>query len=297
MKHVTTLRDYCQEIGIPPPRYPFFDIRRFEDNMRTIRPRQPPFRHEFYAVALRTSGQNQEVNGRFLDTNLFFNSPYQVITWDITPNWTGWYVMFDREFLGMNPGWQNFIIDFPFFRLDKAIPMDLRAGDVAFVASLFDRIFQEYHSDRSDKFLFIQAFTQLLLLVTKRYFQETHQESGGDNRQADIVLVSRFQALVETLTTLEEAEPGVRQPSFYADKLHIHPNHLNAVVKRITDKTATTLIQEQLILSAKSFLRQTDLSIKEIGYRLHFLEPTHFGSFFKKATGYTPQQYREQPTL
>ena len=86
-------------------------------------------------------------------------------------------------------------------------------------------------------------------------------------------------------------------PSFYADKLTVHPNHLNAVVKRITAKTATAIIQDQLIISAKSLLRQTNLSAKEIAFRLHFTEPTHFNSFFKKATTFTPQQYREKHIL
>ncbi len=172
MKTITTLADYCREINIPAPRHPFFDIRRFEDNMATVNARQPPFRHEFYAVALRLAGQNTEVNGRPLASNLFFNSPYQVITWDIRPDWQGWYLIFGREFLGLNPAWANFIIDFPFFRLDRASPLDLPAPEAEHANLLFQKIADEYHSARPDKFLFIQAYTQLLLLTTKRFFDQ-----------------------------------------------------------------------------------------------------------------------------
>jgi AraC-like DNA-binding protein len=52
-----------------------------------------------------------------------------------------------------------------------------------------------------------------------------------------------------------------------------------------------------MITFAKSLLRQTELSVKEIAYRLHFNEPTHFNAFFKKQTGFTPQQYRENTIL
>ena len=299
MKTITTIQDYCKEINIPNPKHPFFDIRRFEDNAKTVNLKQPPFRHEFYAVALKNSGDNTEVNGKFLDSNLFFNSPYQIITWDIKPDWQGWYIIFDREFLGLNPSWQNFIIDFPFFRLDTVSPMDLPKEDAELANNFFQQIFDEYHSDNKDKFLFIQSFTQLLLLITKRYFDKStvNNETNQDNRTADILLVSRFQSLVETLMTNEEADTEIRYPSFYADKLMVHPNHLNAVVKRITGKTATNIIQNQLIISAKSLLRQTNLSAKEIAFRLHFTEPTHFNSFFKKATTFTPQQYREKHIL
>ncbi|WP_212002609.1 AraC family transcriptional regulator [Chitinophaga sp. HK235] len=117
-------------------------------------------------------------------------------------------------------------------------------------------------------------------------------DARQDNQTADILLVSRFQSLIEALTTNEEASPGIRQASFYAGKLNVHPNHLNAVVKRITGKTTSSIIQNQLMASAKSLLIQTNLSIKEIAFKLHFVEPTHFNSFFKKNTGITPQQYR-----
>lgn len=299
MKTITTIHDYCQEINIASPKHSFFDIRKFEDNAKTVNLKQPPFKHEFYAVALKNSGDNTEVNGKFLDSNLFFNSPYQIITWDIKPDWQGWYIIFDREFLGLNPSWQNFIIDFPFFRLDKVSPMNLPMEDAELANNIFQQIFDEYHSENKDKFLFIQTFTQLLLLITKRYFDKpmVNQEINHNNRTADILLVSRFQSLVETLMTNEEANSGIRYPSFYADKLMVHPNHLNAVVKRITGKTATKIIQNQLLVSAKSLLKQTNLSAKEIAFRLHFTEPTHFNSFFKKATTFTPQQYREKHIL
>lgn len=299
MKTITTLGDYCTEINIPLPRHSIFDIRKFEENARTVNLKQSPFRHEFYAIALKNSGDNTEVNGQFLNSNLFFNSPYQVITWDITPNWQGWYIMFGREFLLLNSNWHNFILDFPFFRLDKVAPIDIPVETAQIVNSIFQQIYDEYHSHHKDKFLFIQSFTQLLLLTTKRLFDglKTNDNLSRDTRIADILLVSRFQSLVETLMVNDEGNSGIRYPSYYADTLGVHPNHLNAVVKRITGKTATAIIQRQLLAYAKSLLIQTDLSSKEIAFRLHFTEPTHFNSFFKRLMAITPQQFRQNQIL
>jgi hypothetical protein len=299
MKTVTTIADYCKEINISPPRHAFFDIRKFEDNMKTVNAKQPSFRHEFYALALRHSGSNKEVMGIPLQSQIFFNSPYQVVTWDILPDWQGYYIIFDRDFIASNAGWQNFISDYPFFRLDKYIPFDLPEEDRVFADSLFTNIFKEYHGSNSDKFLFIQTYTQLLLHLTKRYFikLELDKENIQENRTADILLVSRFQSLVETMFCNEDAEAEVRHPSFYAEKLNVHPNHLNAVVKRISGKTASKIIQQHLLNSSKSLLRQTTLSVKEIAYRMHFNEPTHFNAFFRKISGVTPQQFREMHSL
>ncbi len=299
MKTVTTIPDYCKEVNIPQPKYPFFDIRKFEDKVKTENSKQEAFRHEFYAVALRHAGENKEVNGVLLQANLFFNSPYQVITWDVLPDWKGWYIMFGQDFLALNPGWKNFIIDYPFFRLDKSIPFNLPRQDAVLAASFFEKIFEEYHSGNQDKFSFIQSYTNLLLLLTKRYFIELNVSGviSYNNRTADILLLSRFQTMIEVSFTGEDSIIQIRKPSYYARKLHIHPNHLNAVVKRITGKTATAVIHSQLISSVKSLLGQTNLSIKEIAFKLHFKKPTHFTTFFKKATGITPQHYRKNRML
>ncbi len=299
METITKISDYCKEINISPPRHAFYDIRKFEDNMKTVNLKQEPFRHEFYAVALRHSGSNKEVMGQSLNSNLFFNSPYQIITWEIKEDWQGWYIIFDKDFVSMNPNWQNFIIDFPFFRIDKSIPFNLPESDAELADNLFQKINDEYHSENNDKFRFIQTYTHLLLLLTKRYFEKLNipAKEQQDNRTADILLVSRFQTLVETSLTNEEENTEIRQTSFYAERLSIHPNHLNAVAKRITGKTASQIIQQQIITSAKSLLRQTELSIKEIAFRLHFVEPTHFNAFFKKMTSFTPQQFRDNTSL
>ena len=296
MKTITTIGEYCSEINVSAPRHSFFDIRRFEDNMKTVNARQPPFRHEFYCVALRHEGSNREVMGSFLASNLFFNSPYQIVTWDILPDWKGYYIIFDREFIGMTPAWQNFIVDFPFFRLDRTIPFDLPPESAVFADQLFQNIFEEYHSENKDKFQFIQTYTHLFLLLTKRHFLQLKIDGDNlqENRTADVLLLSRFQSLLEVAFTDEYADEEIRHPSFYAEKLNVHPNHLNAVVKRISGSTAKQVIQNQIITHAKFLLLQTDLSIKEIAYRLQFSEPTHFNAFFKKLSKQTPQQFRDK---
>lgn len=222
-----------------------------------------------------------------------------MVSWDVLPEWKGWYIMFGQDFLAFNPSWNNFIVDYPFFRLDKTIPFDLPPKDASLADGFFQCIYEEYHSEKPDKFAFIQAYTSLLLLLTKRYFSgmDFAIEAGYRNRTADILLLSRFQTLIETHLGKEGHIIPTKRPSFYADQLHIHPNHLNAVVKRITGKTATALIQEKLINLAKSMLGQKGGSIKEVAYQLQFKNPTHFNAFFKKYTGLTPYLYQQQQML
>ena len=113
-------------------------------------------------------------------------------------------------------------------------------------------------------------------------------------RKADINLLSRFQTLIETsFYDQSSSDKRTHSPSFYANELAIHPNYLNAIVKQITGHTAKSHIHNHLLSLAKSRLMQTDMSIKELAYSLHFDSPNNFSSFFKKQTGETPNMFRK----
>lgn len=300
MKHIATLEEYCREINIPKPRYPFFDIRSFEENMKTVKKKVGPFRHEFYAIALRLQGEGITLTGQFTkehgkDHTLFFNSPYQAISWDIELNWQGYYIMFTEDFIRRNPLGLNLVVDFPFLRLDQSIPLTLEQEEVELLTIAFKKINKEYHSDNEDKFQLIHAYTFLLMLYVKRSFNRHKiqaQEPGKENRTADIKLLSRFQTLIETNFYEANKKSNAHNVASYARRLNVHPNYLNTVVKRITGKTAKQLIHDYIMTMAKSLLSTTDLSVKEIAFRLLFDEPTHFTAFFKKLQRQTPNQFR-----
>lgn len=297
MHHITTLAEYCRLINVPPPRDDQFDIRRFADNMRTVNRAQPPFRHAFYSVALRLNGTNRQVNGSPVAANLFFNTPYQIISWEIEPDWEGWYILFTEDFVRANPTWRDFLTDFPFLLLDKSVPFDVPPADVDFIDTVFAKINAEYASDHPDRLSFIRAYTQLLLLNVRRCYDRIAPTlpQTQENRAADLRLVAQVQAAIHRYLADADASDLARSPSFYAEQVNLHPNHLNAVVKRVTGRTTSQLVQEGVVAAAKALLQTTTLSVKEIAYQLHFSEPTHFVGFFRKQTGQTPHQFRADP--
>ena len=297
MQHATTLAEYCRLINVPPPRLVHVDVRRFADNMPTVHLRQPPFRHEFYAVALRHAGTNRQVQGQPLKANFFFNTPYQLIGWDIDPDWQGWYLLFDDTFARSLPGGGSLLTEYPFLALDKSTPFDVPAGEAAYLDGLFQRLWDELHSGRPDCLDLLAAYTHLLLLYLRRHNADLPAADTAAavaaGRAADVRLVATLQASLERYGAAEASSgPLVRAVSFYAELLGVSPNHLNAVVKRQTGKTASQLVHGHTLATAKALLRLSALSVKEIGYQLRFSDPTHFVSFFKKHTGQTPRQYR-----
>lgn len=85
-----------------------------------------------------------------------------------------------------------------------------------------------------------------------------------------------------------------KQPAQYAAELNISVAHLYDTVKEITGSSVASQIQQYAILEAKRLLYFTNLNVKEIGYELGYSEPVYFGKLFKKITGVTPLQFRQQ---
>lgn len=301
MKHFKSIPDYCNAINIPAPQYPFFDIRSFEENMPTVVQNMPPFKHEFYAVAIKVEGSGKAISGVYKDfpdgATVFFNSPFQILSWDIFLDWTGYYIMFSKEFLTKSRHLRTILSEFQFFKIDKTIPFVVAPNEVKKLLETFEAIHEENRKKEKDSIQIIEAHVLVLLNYVKRYFEKQFSEVEAEQafRKADLNLLSRFQTLIET-SFYQDASHSKKthSPGFYASQLAVHPNHLNATVKQITGHTAKKHIQNHILRLAKSRLIQTDLSVKEIAYDLHFDSPNSFTTFFKKQAGETPISFRKK---
>ena len=56
-----SIEEYNFKINISTPRYADFDIRSFEDNMKTVRLKMPPFRVPCFQLAILKSGSGEAV--------------------------------------------------------------------------------------------------------------------------------------------------------------------------------------------------------------------------------------------
>lgn len=80
---------------------------------------------------------------------------------------------------------------------------------------------------------------------------------------------------------------------FYADKMCLTTKYLSTIIKERTGRTAFAWINEALISSIKYRLKTSNMTMSQISEELHFPNPSFFGRFFKKHTGMTPVEYRE----
>ena len=101
----------------------------------------------------------------------------------------------------------------------------------------------------------------------------------------------RFQ---QFLDLLHSSKVKYRTVDAYASDLCISPKYLTAICKKQSGKTANEWIREQVLEEIRYYLRQTDLSIKQICDRLGFSNSSFFGKYVKEHFGMTPMQLRGQ---
>ena len=118
--------------------------------------------------------------------------------------------------------------------------------------------------------------------------QSASDSSLSDNPTRSQQLFRMFKTLVNQHCERERNIP------FYADRLHITPHHLSAVVSQASGHSVMYWVNRAVILRAKVLLHTNTMMTYEIAERLNFANPPAFNNFFKRETGMTPKEYQNQ---
>ena len=70
-------------------------------------------------------------------------------------------------------------------------------------------------------------------------------------------------------------------------------SYLSRIFKETTGKTIINFMNEKKVEKAKEYLARTDMKIYEIAAALGFENTTYFSYFFKKYTGISPKEFKE----
>lgn len=139
------------------------------------------------------------------------------------------------------------------------------------------------------------CIAQLVLLQLKAFFIGFHeylQRTPSVHRQDNCSprvrqLFNRFMMLVES-----EYKKS-RDVNYYAALLNITPKYLTVIVRQITGQTPKRIIDHYTVLQLRLRLRNSELSIKQIAWEFNFSDVSFFCRFFKRHTGMSPMEMRE----
>ncbi len=196
----------------------------------------------------------------------------------------GFLVRFSDDFLIESVGsmsWNYRQTLFSHFSMHRSLSVP--STDLRRYEGLLMRMWQE----QQKKTFGYQAVQRHLLSILLIQLERTRQLQAHDG-----ALLSKegmlYKDFMEYLERYYRSEHVV---TFYADKVGISARKLTQVCHQHAGKTAKTLIQERIVLEAQRFLQHTNLSVKEISYRLGFRDPSYFSKAFKAVVGVAPQAY------
>jgi len=137
----------------------------------------------------------------------------------------------------------------------------------------------------------VQAYLQLLMVESMKIGNFPRP----DRVTEDFGHVHQFFTLLESeASNINYTTPiRIKTAKEFANALHVHPNYINALLKKHTGQNASTHVRNRILDEAKVLLLQTDWSLQDVGYSIGFAEQPNFNLFFKKNTGITPMEFRK----
>lgn len=242
-----------------------------------------PYRSYFYVLALMHEGDCRLRVGvneyDIVDKTLSIVGPGIVRSW--TKNdWQGInHTIFFRPDFFDPPFANGFLQDYVFFNAGAHHAFRLLDADYRKARRFIEHL--EVHRGNRKVcqglfFALLEFVGQIYEVVTEGVTQSTRNQKIS-NRFANLLYAHYLQE---------------KEVSFYAEKLKLSPKTLSDILKKETGRSAKQSLEDYIILEAKSLLKQTHMSIKEIVYWLGYEDPSYFTKLFKSKVGVTPLEYR-----
>ncbi|WP_415717255.1 AraC family transcriptional regulator [Maridesulfovibrio sp.] len=250
---------------------------------------QEPHMHDFYVVHYVSSGSGSCVidfeTYDIIPGSLYFVSPGQLHLWNPDDSVDGFVMVFTDEFLKSPEAPVHNAFELDFFNSVVNSPMFmLSSGQKEEVSRVLSCIFREFCERATGFETVLQSYFHIFMVSLQRMFADRLNGPGArfENR-----IVREFKKLVAA-----DHSQQLRVQD-YAKVMNVSVSRLRTVIKEATSLTPGQIVRNELIISAKRMLANSDLNISEICYELKFDDPSYFGKFFKRETGFSPSVFRE----
>ena len=270
-----------------------FTIRKICDfDDEEIEHNQMPHLHDFYSIFWIESGEATHAT-EFVEYSLkadtiLFVPPGLKHRMYIDQSVEGTYILFNEEFIRYN---QKNHVSLKEYRLfnnpDFKSLINVFPGTKEKLKNITELIFDELrHSDDYSQDIVLNLL-HLFLLESRRIFDQQNQAIIEKTAETPDSTIIQFKLLIEKNYQTQ------KNVSSYAEMLNMNPSCLNEVAKRTTGITAGELIRNRVIDETKKLLYSSSLSGKEIAFEMGFDDPAYFSRFFKKYTGTTLKEFRD----
>ena len=263
-----------------------FHINRLEDIRSRLSFPLPPHRKTVYDLIFLTNGKSVRSKGlnqyKFYKHQLFFLPALQITAHEsMSEDVQGYFIHFYPEFFSQA---RQLLRSYSFLEFNAPPIVTIPKEEVDAVLNIMERLLDLYENDFPKESKLIEWYLMTLFSEANRYVEQIKLPTKNTAATLTQQYKDKLAQHIYTHHTVKQ----------YAQMLHVTPNHLNKCVRKTHHQTAQSLLNEMLIMEAKSLLKYSDLSISEIAEKLRGSNPSNFSRFFKKQTGCTPRDYISQ---
>lgn len=245
-----------------------------------------PHNHDFEELLIGIEGQlehfidfeNVTINAPFVSF-VTKNKTHRVLPKAVDGKCSIWGIRFKSEFIP-ETAFQLYALYHNHANLEVA-----NAHTFKRLITLITMMYEEYQHKHIDYALIRQLLSVLLTMIERERKQSEPETASQKNQQ---IAFGNF---------LQILEKHYKQPhgvEFYAEKLFMTSRNLNLICHAILEQSVSEIIETRKLTEAKNLLITTDQTISEIAYQLGYKEGSYFSKVFKKKSGQSPGEFREE---
>ncbi len=300
MKHIVfqvkTIGELHTIAGFDKPKHPLVSVIDYSKVNVQNPPDSGSFVCGFYSVNFKKNCHFHYGRQYFdhQEGTLLCTAPEQIITFNRerdSGNAEGWGLFFHPELI-RNTALGKKINEYTFFSYAENEALHLSEDEKQTLLSLVKQMEKEYFTniDHYSHDLIISNI-ELLLNYCKRFYGRQFITRTNQNKDA----ISRFEEFItDYFNSKKQQENGIPTVKYCAEMMNLSPNYFSDLLKSETGKTAQEHIHYHLLEKARTLLLSSDKTVNEIAFELGFEYPQNFSKLFKRKTGITPTEFRNE---
>lgn len=249
-------------------------------------PSNAPHNHSFEELLIVESGAidhfidfNHKVYKAPLVCYIAKGKMHKAIPKTINGKYKIWAIRFRSEFIA-----ETIFQQYSYFHNNSNITYDKGSGFQKLI-TICELIDYEFHQKIASYSIIKQLLSTLFTMI----------EAENRKQNVNMSNLSLQYATFKSFLTLLEANfykfLGV---DFYAKQVSMTSRKLNSICQNILGQSVSEIIETRKLIEAKNLLINTNKTISEIGFEVGYNEKSYFTSVFKKKSGQTPKEFREE---
>jgi AraC family transcriptional activator of pobA len=299
---IDLLRDIPDLFPVRRNNYQNWNVKIFNREEILCRNYLSANRRGFYKIVFINEGKGIFTLGlntyHINEPTILFVHPNEIVSWENLGSKsasTGYFCLFKKQFIEENLMLKSAVDKYLLFSKAGRSVIQLPKASVGTITQIFKQMDQEEQESGPFAEDALQAYLQLIMVEgSKAGLDARPGTPTNEYRQVH----DFFQLLEKETSTIDYENPvRIKTAKEFASHLAVHPNHLNALLKKQTGQNISTHIKNRLLEEGKILLLQTNWSLQHIGHAIGFTEQPNFSHFFKRNIGITPTEFRRSHGL